>query len=115
MQRPPPQKQPNGANGAAASPMVNRPPPAKGGPGGSAPGKGTRRPPKTDEEWLNEAMNKVSMAMQRAQQAGEMQKVSEYNESLQTLQKLHDRLVNSPPAQQEVVRQELAAIRRSFA
>ncbi len=80
-----------------------------------------------------QAMSKVGQAMNRANANGETAKVREYSESLATLQKLHDRslvaslraeppshrllvcrLTNSPPAQQQQVRNELAAIRRSF-
>jgi hypothetical protein len=78
-------------------------------------------------------MSKVGQAMNRANANGEANKVREYSESLATLQKLQDRcgallslsrcslivacldrLTNSPPAQQQQVRNELAAIRRSF-
>jgi hypothetical protein len=98
-------------------PDAHRPPPAqpaKAGGNGKAGAKGAPRRPKTDEEWLNEAMTKVAAAAAKAGASGDNGKMHDYNESLKVLQKLHERLTQSDPSMQAQVRQELTAIRSSF-
>jgi hypothetical protein len=112
------------------------PPPAAGGPSppghgaSAAKGKGGPKRPKTDEEWLRDAITKVVFvclrkyvccvltvcgekvraAIARETAAGNQQMVHDYTESLRMLEGFQTRLNNGDNA----CRQELAAIRASF-
>ena len=113
--QPPRQPPPSNDNDTPQKSLPPRPPPGKKNPTKPPPRKvPPRKTNLTEEQWLDEAMRKIQLAINAASQKMEFQKCQEFKNSLDTLQKLKDKLVNAQPQDKEQVRQEISLIRSRY-